>query len=202
MSVNAKYVFALSRAYDGFADMRSTLFHVLFFLLACSTPNSIAQTESSGILTINELRQINPMPTKVAVKGKITSIAVDGFAVVNKLDAIVVIDGVLSCSVKMPIIERSRIQNGTNSYASVLRYLYDQQGFILAASGGKVEILRAPETGSSRGSSRVSKTLDSQFINSFSNGMDVVVSGDLITKPNGKIILRGELRGPGSNPPK
>jgi hypothetical protein len=200
--VNGKYVIALPRAYDGLADMRSMLALVLFFLLAYSTPNSMAQTESSGVFTINELRQMNPMPTKVAIKGKITSIAVDGFAVVNKLDAVVVIDGVLSCSVKMPIIERSRIQNGTNSYASVLRYLYDRPGFILAAAGGKVEILRAPETGASRGSSRVSKTLDSQFINSYSNGMDVVVSGDLITKPNGKVMLRGELRGPGSNPPK
>jgi hypothetical protein len=202
MPVNARYVFASPRAYDGFADMRNTLFYVLFFLLACSTPNSMAQTEGSGILTINELRQINPMPSKVAIKGKITSIAVDGFAVVNKLDAVVVIDGVLSCYVKMPIIERSRIQDGTNLHASVLRYLYDQQGFILAATGGKLEILRAPETGSSRGSSRISKTLGSQFINSYSNGMDVVVSGDLITKPNGKIILRGKLRGLGSNPPK
>jgi hypothetical protein len=182
--------------------MRSSIFLGLVFFLACSTPSSMAQTENSGILTINELRQMKPMPTKVAIKGKITSIAVDGFAEVNKLDAAVVIDSVLSCSVKMPIVERSRIQNGINSYTSVFRYVYDQQGFILSAAAGKVEILRAPETGSGKGSSRVSKTLESRFINSYSNGMDVVVSGDLITKANGKIVLRGELRGPGSNPPK
>ena len=182
--------------------MRSMPFPAVFFLVACLVPNAFAQTGNSGILTINELRQINPMPAKVAIKGRITSIGVDGLAVVNKLDAIIVIDGVLSCSVKMPIIERVNVPNGTSSQTPVLRYLYDQKGFILELKGGKLEIQRVPATGSSRGSSRVSKGLVNQFINSYSNGMEVVVRGDLITKSNGKITVRGELQGPGSNPPK
>lgn len=171
---------------------------ILFLGLACSTTHQIAHAEAP--VTAAELVQKNPLPSRASITGKITAIDSDGLPVANKLNTYVILDGALACYVKLPIVKIENLR-GANAPDRNYVYSFDPNGFILSPSAGKVEILRAPQVGSGIARATTSKTLQSQFVNSYSRGMQVVVSGDLSKAPNGKVILRGELRGLGSHPP-